>query len=432
MRRISVVLVGLVMSMPLWSQTVRERIEKDRSLVGCNLHIYELPDRVSETKAPKGYEPFYVSHFSRHGSRYMSQEKEYRCVGVLEDMSRNGLLTEAGEALYQDIRRVADAHRGMVGFLTKYGAGEIRGIAERLYSRCPQIFSDRKRKEVLAVSSTSVRCNQSMANFCLELQSRSCNLNFELQTGGRTDTTVVKVAKGSGIRPGKSNGKAEVDSLTRISMDVQGMLSRFFLDAEAAVRMMPGQSPAKFFFNVLRVGSIVQCMDEDLPDVYAHFTNDELYGFWIANNAYTYNICGASHETNGTYRRRGYYALKDLVAKADEAISDGSSKAADVRFTHDTHLLPLLQFMGLEGIEKVCRVGKETEAGWYAFDEICMGTNLQVLFYKNRSGDILVKFLHNERERHLPTVEPFSGPYYRWDTVRNCFLDQMSAYVKNQ
>ena len=32
-------------------------------------HNYEAPAKIVDTPAPKGYKPFYVSHYGRHGSR---------------------------------------------------------------------------------------------------------------------------------------------------------------------------------------------------------------------------------------------------------------------------------------------------------------------------------------------------------------------------
>ena len=53
-----------------------------------------------------------------------------------------------------------------------------------------------------------------------------------------------------------------------------------------------------------------------------------------------------------------------------------------------------------------------------------MGANIQLLFYRNAIGDVLVKILHNERESSvlLPT-EHF--PYYRWEDLRQYLIDRM-------
>ena len=47
-----------------------------------------------------------------------------------------------------------------------------------------------------------------------------------------------------------------------------------------------------------------------------------------------------------------------------------------------------------------------------------MASNLQIIFYRNKSGDVLVKFLYQEQEKLLRGLEPDFGPYYKWDRVK--------------
>ena len=51
--------------------------------------------------------------------------------------------------------------------------------------------------------------------------------------------------------------------------------------------------------------------------------------------------------------------------------------------------------------------------------------NLIMVFYSNRSGDVLVKFVHSGRETRIPALSPYEGPYYRWDDVRSWFLGRV-------
>ena len=48
-----------------------------------------------------------------------------------------------------------------------------------------------------------------------------------------------------------------------------------------------------------------------------------------------------------------------------------------------------------------------------------MASNLQIIFYRNKKGDVLVKFLYQEKERLLRGLEPVTGPYYRWEDVKS-------------
>ena len=48
---------------------------------------------------------------------------------------------------------------------------------------------------------------------------------------------------------------------------------------------------------------------------------------------------------------------------------------------------------------------------------MCMASNLQLVFYRDANGEILVKALYNEREMRIKGLTPLSGPYYRWRDV---------------
>ena len=53
------------------------------------------------TKAPKGYKPFYISHYARHGSRYYGNDRLYNQLDtLLKQAHEKDLLTPEGEAFY--------------------------------------------------------------------------------------------------------------------------------------------------------------------------------------------------------------------------------------------------------------------------------------------------------------------------------------------
>ena len=50
-----------------------------------------------QTPSPKGYKPFYISHYGRHGSRYYWESSLYKRIdSLLTDAHAKGILTEAG------------------------------------------------------------------------------------------------------------------------------------------------------------------------------------------------------------------------------------------------------------------------------------------------------------------------------------------------
>ena len=61
---------------------------------------YPYPQRtVALTKAPRGYKPFYISHYGRHGSRYYWNNRLYRDLdSLLTKAHALHVLTHEGEA----------------------------------------------------------------------------------------------------------------------------------------------------------------------------------------------------------------------------------------------------------------------------------------------------------------------------------------------
>ena len=58
------------------AQEALSDIKKDIHVSASNLLAYPGPHK-KLTPAPKGYKPFYISHYGRHGSRYLCDQNDY-------------------------------------------------------------------------------------------------------------------------------------------------------------------------------------------------------------------------------------------------------------------------------------------------------------------------------------------------------------------
>ena len=58
-----------------FAQTSKKEIFGDIYRTGSNYFAYPGPKAKALTKTPEGYVPFYISHYGRHGSRYMSNNE---------------------------------------------------------------------------------------------------------------------------------------------------------------------------------------------------------------------------------------------------------------------------------------------------------------------------------------------------------------------
>ena len=132
----------------------------------------------SLTKTPKGYKPFYISHYARHGSRYYWNGFLYKELDTLLTAAHNKhLLTPEGEAFHDKFMAAKQELTTGVSELTQLGWEQHQGIARTMYNRFPEVF--KKGGNVLAVSSLSGRCVLSMSAFCQELV--QCNPKIEIR-----------------------------------------------------------------------------------------------------------------------------------------------------------------------------------------------------------------------------------------------------------
>ena len=79
MKKLTSILLLLLFVWTVQAQTAREEIRANRYLSANNYYAYPTPT-AKQTAAPKGYEPFYISTYMRHGSRYLIDPNDYRFV----------------------------------------------------------------------------------------------------------------------------------------------------------------------------------------------------------------------------------------------------------------------------------------------------------------------------------------------------------------
>ena len=165
------ILVALVLSVALtqWAQSPRELFAKNLKVSASNSYAYPSADLPKLTPAPKGYKPFYIDHYGRHGSRWLVSTKQYSIpVEQLAIAERNGKLTERGKELLSVLREMKDDSNNRLGDLTDLGAEQHRGIAQRMYRNFPAVFADSA--SIDARATVVIRCVLSMENELQELR----------------------------------------------------------------------------------------------------------------------------------------------------------------------------------------------------------------------------------------------------------------------
>lgn len=414
MKKILSILFLFLLSMTTWAQNksaIAQLKDDPRKAYGTD-YPYQTPENVTLTKAPKGYKPFYISHYARHGSRYYWSPALYiELDSLLTTAHRKHLLTDEGEAFYTKFMKAKQELSTGVSELTQLGWEQHQCIARHMYNNFPEVF--KKGGNVLAISSLTGRCVLSMSSFCQELV--QCNPKIEIREQSSRFTldgvvptdrqNPVKHNFPKDVKPRYEKNRANFHDHNTLREKV---VSRVFISTEG----LPG--------NLNHIGSNLINLYTSLPNI-GHegmmgniVTDEEIVNQWEGSNLGSYSwVFGPQYEM--------IPILEDIIKKADAVIDGSSDHISDLRFGHDTCLGPLTVLMGINGADKDPEDPYEVK-NCYQNWETCKASNIQLVFYrsKNNTKDILVKCLLNEEEASLP-VPTENYPYYKWSDFRQFY-----------
>ena len=356
-------------------------------------YAYQAP-KVKYTPVPKGYKPFYISHYGRHGSRWMPKDSRYEWIAAqFEDESN---LTDFGLEVKRRLQPALENARGNGGKLTPLGAEQHRQIARRMYRRFKEIFRQ-KDIHISARSSTSPRCAASMRAFCEQLR----KLNPALDIVEETDQKYMYYI----AYTSPEEEELERDTVVRCRVTGERLTGILYKDPSKQ------KEPDKLLSELHTLASSMQ--DIPLKDSFWDlFTEEEIQAIYDMNNTRMRLVNGIDPFNHNIPARCAASLWQNIVETADSVIATGTS-AATLRFGHDTCLYHLLSLLGFfDGVPNL-------------MDEILpMGANLQIIFYRNAQGNVIVKFLHNEKELRYNEIDcyenkpAFEPPYYDWEDIK--------------
>ena len=412
-------LIGSCFMIPVEAQTSKSELLSHLELASGNYCNYPNPTG-HITPAPAGYEPFYVSHYGRHGSRYMTDDDAYKYVlGKMDTAQVRGWLTEKGKEVYERLKvAAADAyHRD--GDLTQLGGRQHRAIAHRLCVNYPSLMM--QPITVKANSSTVRRCMLSMANFCQELLIMNPSLNISMDA---SEHDMYYIVPNDSIEIPKSETDGDLydklDKFRHEKLNGRHQIELLFNDTKAASTFIDGYQFADALWNIT---SDMLCLPELGLSFNDLFTEDELIdGFRV------YNASWCLWEGLMPGSRHNYYAiyplLKNFLDEADLMIASGK-KGVRLRFGHDSVVLPFSFILGVQEAMGGTDDMEDLHNHFSIFRLIPMAGNVQLVFFRKQgSDDILVKFLMNENETSVP-ITTDCYPFYHWKDVRTYYRNML-------
>ncbi|MBQ3872689.1 MAG: hypothetical protein II791_02635 [Bacteroidales bacterium] len=410
---------------PLMGQSDDLGLGGNTDRLGGVFHSYEAAPG-PQTPAPRGFKPVYVSHYGRHGSRRQIGGGGTEAYKYFLKASEADVLTEEGKALYKDLEVLYGEHNGMDGELTIRGGIEHKGVSQRMYERFKPAFKGKK--AVHCQSSTIQRCLLSMANFTSQLKGNAPSLDFDFITGKKYFELLCRGYYAPDQYKERSSFLS--DSLVHALFDPSRIMSAFFTDSPKVKEVVPDPwRLGRYLYLIL-----ADCQDLKYEtgglELYKYFTEEELTGLAKFSNETMYASMGNNADWGDNIIWAQKWLVEDIVTRADKALADGNV-AADLRFGHDSAIMPLAGLLGLDGVGRRFKVGEAWKNGHYMWEVVPMCTNLQMAFYRNRKGEVLVKMLYNEKERtiaecFIPGVSipaPVTGPYYKWEDLRTYLID---------
>lgn len=415
MKRILLTALAVCAVLTASAQNYADMIKANPAMGAANLMNYHF-EKTDYTPAPKGYEAFYISHYGRHGSRYDSNDDYASAVWPLMKRADSlGLLSEVGKAFYKDFNALMEEQQGMFGMLTSLGAREQRGIAERMAANFPKVFKGKNERDVVyCQSSIYPRCLLSMTNFTHSLDRNTDGLEFTFVTGDRYYRYLAYHSK---KRPALELAKAKEDAVRRQTMKPMELIEYFFNDAEKACDLIG--DPYRFEMNLYLASSVGHLSDHGVC-LLSYFPTDILVRNWEVRNPRFYLAYGMSNEMSDYQKTVSRRLLADFIRRAEDAVEKDSNIAADLRLGHDTALLPLVGHIGIEGMDNWASFD-QVNSVWNSSVSICMASNLQMIFYRNKKNEVIVKLMYNEKETTIPALKTWSGPYYRWSDLKAYF-----------
>ena len=160
---VAVMLFGVMVYGYAQPMSAFDKISNDRRFSASNYCIYPDTILLRQTPPPAGKRPFYLSHYGRHGSRYLSNRKGYDIpYKVLQKADSLGKLTPMGQSVKRQMEMIIRDSEGRWGDLSELGKQQHRGIARRMMKRFPEVFEGKARVD--AKSTTVPRCILSMGS----------------------------------------------------------------------------------------------------------------------------------------------------------------------------------------------------------------------------------------------------------------------------
>ena len=314
-----------------FAQTAKEEIYADILKSGSNHMAYQVPT-TPLTKAPKGYEPFYMSHYGRHGSRWLINDNDYlNVIRVFRRAKEQNVLTPLGLEAYQKLERFYPTTKGRLGELSDIGEQQHHGIGRRMTEHFPEIFSG-KDAEVDARSTVVVRCILSMTAECEELTAFNPQMKMHNDVS-ESYQYYLNHNFSQRLKDASRDRSAIVNSYAKKYVHPERFCRALFTDESFWTD--EDFRPRSFMRNVFGVVTNMQSHGNG-EDMWNLFTTEECYDLWKVVNIDWYLGYGPAPQTGSIMQFNQADLLHNIIETTDTVMASKTFKnGATLRFGHE-------------------------------------------------------------------------------------------------
>ncbi len=444
MKRLTIMTMVAAWAMTMTAQTAREEIEANKYVAASNYLDYDrLFTPQALTPAPKGYVPFYMSHYGRHGSRWLIGKDSYSSVvEPMQKARQYGKLTTKGEEVLRQLETFVklpvpnyptldgqyEGAQLRLGDLSSVGERQHHGIGKRLAQNFPEIFKA-KNVAIDARSTVVVRCILSMVAECEELMAANptARIHNEVSEALQYYMNAPRIGLVKEMREKSNRIKRDFGALVKPDRLMRVLFNdqQWVADSLKADRLMS---------QLFEIATNMQSHDVDI-DLYPLFNSDEIYDQWRTRNIRWYLDYGPAPQLDGVMPFSQKNLLRNIIETADTV----SQTQATLRFGHEVCVMPLACLLELDDCGIAVNDLNELDKYWRNYKIYPMACNIQLIFYRptkskansqkpmTSANDILVKALLNERECRLP-IKTNQYPYYNWADLRRYYLNKLDKF----
>ena len=343
-------------------------------------------------------------------------------MGTLRNGREAGKLTPLGEETLKKLEAFHPTTVKRLGDLTTVGERQHHGIGKRMAQNFPELFKTPGVK-IDARSTVVIRCILSMIAECEELAAANPSAQIHNDVSESLQYYLNQPWEGTVKAEGKKGDK-EVTEYSQKYTHPERLMKALFNDQQW---VYDNVAAGDFMRRLFDVAANMQSHDTDI-ELLSLFTDDEVYDQWRIRNVGWYLDYGASPVSGKKMPFSQLNLLKNIIETADTV----TQTQATLRFGHEVCVMPLACLLELDNCGMAVETLDELDTYWRNYRIFPMACNIQLVFYrpkKGKAGDILVKVLLNERETYLP-IATDNWPYYKWQDLRQYYLDKIAAFEK--